>query len=122
MAFTGITATEAQIDQLSGANIDAGFTVSMKVQSLLQWESYLNSETAKNWSDWYAGAPNIDFKSIVTMFTASGVAQDAINYNPDSVGRGTANLKLNVLRDRMQRVLETLRNKSQSVKFIEANQ
>ena len=122
MAFTGITATEAEIDAIAGANVNTAFTDTMKTLSLLRAESYLNSETAKNWSDWYATNPNVDLKYIVTTFTASWVARDIINYDPDAIGRGTANLRLNVIKDVMNTALETLRNKSQSVAFIEANE
>ena len=122
MAFTGITATEAEIDAIAGANVNTAFTDTLKTASLLRAESYLNSETAKNWSDWYATNPNVDLKYIVTAFTASWVARDIINYDPDAIGRGTANLRLNVIKDVMNTALETLRNKSQSVAFIEANE
>ncbi len=118
MAFTGITATEAQIDQKSGANVSTAFTDTMKTQSLLQHESYLNSETTKNWSDDFAGL-DVDVKSLVTAYTASGVASDAINYDIDAIGRGTGNLMLNVLRDIMQRSLETLKDKNTNQVFMD---
>lgn len=118
MAFTGITATEAEIDQKSGANVSSSFTDVMKTQSLLQAESYLNSETTKNWSDDYAGL-NVDVKSIVTAFTASWVATDAINYNIDAVGRGTATLMLNVLANIMQKSLSTLKDKNTTQTFMD---
>ena len=91
MAFTGITATEAEIDQKSGANVSTAFTDTMKTQSLLQAESFLNSETTRNWSDAFSGL-NTDVKFIITSFTASWVATDAINFDIDAIVRGTANL------------------------------
>ena len=121
MAFTGITATEAEIDQKSGANVSLAFTDTMKTQSLLQAESYLNGETRFNWSDWYGTSPNVDVKYIITAYTASWVASDAINYDIDTIGRGTANLMLNVLRDIMQRAIETLKNKSNNQAWIKEN-
>ncbi len=122
MAFTGITATEAEINQKSGANVSASFTDTMKTQSLLQAESYLNSETRKNWSDWYATSPNVDIKFLITAFTSSWVAVDAINYDIDAIGRGTANLMLNVLRDIMMRSLETLKDKTKNQVWMEENE
>lgn len=117
MAFTGITATEAEIDQKSGANVSAGFTDTMKTQSLLQAESYLNDETTRNWSDDFGGL-NTDVKFIITAFTASWVATDAINYDLDAIGRGTATLMLNVLANIMQKALRTLKDKNTNQAFM----
>jgi len=82
MAYTGITATEAEIDQKSGANVSTAFTDTMKTQSLLQAENHLNVETVKNWSDDFGGL-DVDVKSLVTAYTSSWVAIDAINYDVD---------------------------------------
>jgi hypothetical protein len=92
----------------------------MKTQSLLQAESYLNCETKFNWSDWYVVPPDVDLKYIVTAFTASWVAIDAINYDPDAIGRNTATLRLNVLRDIMTRAIATLKEKDNQ-DWIEEN-
>lgn len=118
MAFTGITATEAEIDQKSGADVSTSFTDTMKTQSLLQAENYLNSETTKNWSDDFAGL-DVDVKSLVTAYTASWVAIDAINYDPDAIGRSTATLMLNVLRDIMERAMKTLKDKNTNQPFMD---
>ena len=117
MAFTGITATEAEIDQKSGANVSTAFTDTMKTQSLLQAENYLNTETTNNWSDDFAGL-NVDVKSLVTAFTASWVATDAINYEIDALGRGTATLMLNVLANIMSKALSTLKDKNNNQTFM----
>ena len=127
MAFTGITATEAEIDQKSGANVSTDFTDTMKTQSLLQAESFLNGETGFNWSDWFVtgssvgGVPNVDVRYIITSFTASWVARDAINYDLDAIGRSTANLQLNVIRDIMQTSLATLKDKNTNQSWIKEN-
>jgi len=107
MAFTGITATEAEIDQKSGADVSTSFTDTMKTQSLLMAENWLNAETLYNWSDNFATL-NVDVKSIVTSVTASLVAIDAINYDPGAMGRSTARLKINVLIDIVRRGVKTL--------------
>ena len=112
MAFTGITATEAEIDQKTGADVNTAYTDTMKTQALLQAESVLNSTTRINWSDWYATAPNIDFKSIVTLYTASYVAKEAINYDIDAFGAATAETMLDVLSDNMAKALKVLSDKS----------
>ena len=120
MAFTGITATEAEIDQKSGANVSLLFTDTMKTQSLLQAENHLNSETLFNWSDVFSSL-DVDFKFLVTAYTASWVAMDAITYDPDAIGRGSATLKLNYLRDIMQRSMETLKDKNTNQPFMGAS-
>lgn len=107
MAFTGITATEAEIDQKSGANVSSSFTDTMKTQSLLQAENYLNTATLYNWSDNWA-ALNVDVKYIITGVTASLVAIDAIEYDPDAIGRAAAVFKVNVLLDIVKRGIKLL--------------
>ena len=119
MAFTGITATEAEIDQKSGANVSLAFTDTMKTQSLLQAESFLNSETEKNWSDDFGGL-NVDVKSIITSYTASWVAMDAINYDMSGFfSRSEAQTMLDVLDNIMNRCLKVLKDKSSSQAFME---
>ena len=80
MAFTGITATEAEIDQKSGAGVDTNYTDTMKTQALLQAESFINNTSRYNWSDNY-GTLNVDVKHAITQVTASLVAIEAIKYN-----------------------------------------
>lgn len=111
MAFTGITATEAEIDQKAGANVDTNFTDTMKTQSLLMAESILNAMTRFNWSDWWATTPNVDIKYIVTDTTASMVAIDAINYNKNGyLSINYANNAIAVLADNVMRNISILRN------------
>lgn len=119
MVFGGITATEAEIDAIAGANVNTAFDGDDKTASLLRAESYLNSETTKNWSDDFSGL-DADVKSLVTAYTASWVGRDMINYDVDSIGRGAANLRLNVIRDVMQTALETLRDKNTNQPFMDA--
>ena len=108
MAFVGITATEAEIKQKSGANVNAAFTVSNMTQSLLHAESYLNTLTEHNWSDNY-GTLDVDTKYIVTEATASYVAMEVINYDPDAIGRSTATLRLNVLAFKFNQAVKELK-------------
>lgn len=121
MAFTGITATEAEIDQKSGANVSANYTDTMKTQALLQAESFLNSATKFNWSDWYATSPNADIKYIVTLYTASWVASEAISYDLDSIGRSAGNQMLNKLINDMQQAIKILSDTSDNVAWMEDN-
>lgn len=110
MAFTGITATEAQIDQKTGANVSASYTDTMKTQALLQAESIVNVMTRKNWSDDYAGL-NADVKSIVTDATASLVAIEAIKYDMSGyTSRSEAESMIVVLRDAFLRDIQVLKD------------
>ena len=112
MAFTGITATEAEIDQKSGAGVSASFTDTMKTQSLLQAESYLNVETGYNWSDAFSSL-NADVKYLVTAFTSSWVALDAINYDTSGyLGPREAETMMDVLSNIMRITLKTLSDKN----------
>jgi len=111
MAFTGITATEAEIDQKSGANVSASYTDTMKTAALLHAESTLNAMTRYNWSDWYATAPNVDIKYIITEATASLVAIEAIKYDLSGfTSRGEAESMIIVLRDNFMRAVSILRD------------
>ena len=121
MAFTGITATEDQIDQKSGANVSLSYTDTMKTQALLQAESDLNVKTKFNWSDWYVTTPNVDIKYIVTLYTASWVAKQAIAYDMDAVGRGAATFMINNLLNDMNLALATLKDLSDNVAWMQDN-
>ncbi len=83
MAFTGITATEAEIDQKMGVNAPATFTDTMKTAALLQAESFVNCISRNNWSDDYATL-NVDKKYIITQITASIVAIEGIKFDMNS--------------------------------------
>ena len=121
MAYSGITATEAEIDQKSGANVSSSYTDTMKTQALLQAESDLNVKSKFNWSDWYAAAPNVDIKYIVTLYTASFVAKQAIAYDMDAVGRGAATFMINNLLNDMNLALAVLKDLSDNVAWMEEN-
>ena len=62
---------------------------------------------------------DVDVKSLVTAYTASWVAIDAINYDIDALGRSTANQMINLLLDIMARSLNTLKDKSQNQAFMD---
>ena len=111
MAFTGITATEAEIDQQSGANASASYTDVMKTAALLHAESLINTLTQYNWSDKY-GTLDTDVKYIVTIATSSYVAIQAINYDPDAIGRSTAIHRVNVLKDQFNMAIKELKEQA----------
>ena len=110
MAFSGITATEAEIDQKTGANVSTSYTDTMKTQKLLQAESSLNIITKFNWSDWYALNPDVDLKYMITETTASMVAIEAIKYDMSGyTSRGEAEDMITVLRDIINRNIQILK-------------
>ncbi len=112
MAFTGITATEAEIDQKSGANVSTAYTDTMKTQALLQAESLLNVRTKFNWSDAFLTL-DADVKSVVTMVTASKVAMEAIKFDMDAIGRNTAEDMINLLDQDVKMGLQILKERAQ---------
>ena len=113
MAFTGITATEAEIDTKTGSNVSTDFTDTMKTQTLLQAESYVNCLTRFNWSDWYAGSPNVDFKYLITEATTNIVAIYAIKYDFWSFPTiEESEDAINVLWARTDKVLELLKDQN----------
>ncbi len=110
MAFTGITATEAEIDQKTGANVSAAFTDVMKTAALLQAESVVNGFARYNFSDNW-GTLNVDVKYLITNITASMVAIEGIGYDLDTYGRTVAEDKITILTNDVQRNLSILKDK-----------
>lgn len=115
MAFTGITATEAEIDQRIGSGKDTNYTDTMKTAALLAAESTLNAVTRYNWSDDYA-TMNVDVRYIITEVTASLVAIEGIKYNMlglagTAISRIESEDRVNILRDAILRNLSILRDK-----------
>ncbi len=118
MVFSGITATEAEIDAIAGANVNTAFDGDDKKASLLRAENFLNVATGKNWSDDFSGL-DVDVKSLVTAYTASWVARDMINYDPDAIGRSSAILKTNIIRDIINISLAELKDKNTNQAFMD---
>ena len=116
MVFTGITATEAQIDQKSGINVSTSFTDTMKTQSLLQAEADLNRDTMFDCTGAFA-TWDVKSKHTITSVTASQVAIDAINYDRGSIGTVEANERINVLYDRVVKGTKALSDKEQTTKL-----
>ena len=124
MAFTGITATEAEIDQKMGAGVDTNYTDVMKTAALLHAEGSLNATCRYNWSDYFvAGTPNTDVLGIITEVTASLVAIEGLKYNLLGLaGTGITRIetedRINILRDTVLRNMSILRDKEVQ-KFME---
>ncbi len=103
--------TEAEIQQKSGANVNAAFDTTMMTASNLRAESIINCLTRKNWSDIFTAGLNIDVKQILSDFCSSFVAIEAITYDMSGyTSRGEAESMITVLRDGMLRNIQFLRN------------
>ena len=103
--------TEAEIQQKSGANVNATFDTTMMTASNLRAESTINCITRFNFSDTFA-TDNIDVKQILSDFCSSFVAIEAITYDMSGyTTRIEAEDMINVLRDGMLRSISILRDK-----------
>ena len=125
MAFTGIMATEAQIDAKTGAGVDLSWTDTMKTQALLQAESLVNVVAGFNLSDVWSATLNVDVKYILTEIVASLTAIEGIAYNflGYATDEGAAIIhaedKITILRDAALRGLSIIRDKNKEF-FINA--
>jgi len=72
--------TEAEIQQKSGANVNAAFNTAMMTASCLRAESLVNCLTRYNFSDTYTTL-NADVKGILNDIVSSLVAIEAISYD-----------------------------------------
>ena len=112
MAVTSIMTTEGEIDQKLGANVSTSFTETMKNAAVLQGESLVNGIARFNFSDWFAGSPNVDVKALLSDIVSSFVAMQGISYDMSGfTSRFEAETMLDVLRDGMLRNISILRDK-----------
>lgn len=125
MAYSGIMATEAQIDAKTGAGVDTGWDDTMKTQAVLQAESLVNVVAGFNLSDVWATTLNVDVKYILTEIVASLAAVEGIAYNflGYATDEGAAIIhaedKITILRDAALRGLSIIRDKNKEF-FINA--
>ena len=106
-----IMTTEAEIEQKSGAGVNAAFDTTMMTASNLRAESMVNTMSRFNFSDTYA-ALNVDVKGLLSDICSSFVAIEAITYDMSGyTSRLEAEDMINVLRDGMLRNLSILRDK-----------
>ena len=106
---TGIFATTAEVSRKAGANASATSNVEAYINDFItQAESEINVATGFNWSDAYAGL-NVDVKGILKRAASCLAATDVINFDPDAIGRSTAEFMVDKLRDDYLRSLSILR-------------
>ena len=106
-----IMTTEAEIEQKSGAGVNAVFDTTMMTAANLRAESTVNAIARYNFSDGYA-ALNVDVKGILSDVCSSLVAIEAISYDMSGyTSRTEAEDMINVLRDGALRGLSILKDK-----------
>ena len=109
MADTGIFATTAEVSRKAGANASGTSNVEAYInQYMTEAEAEINVATGKNWSDVYSKL-NVDVQGILKRAASSLAATDVINFDPDAIGRSTAELMIDKLRDDYLRCLSILR-------------
>jgi hypothetical protein len=112
MGDTGIFATTAEVQRKVGANASATSNVEAYInQFMTEAESLINAVTTFNWSDAYAGL-DVDVKGLLKMAASAKAAMMVINYDPDAIGRASATLMLNVLKDEYNMAITELKNKN----------
>ncbi|KKL64782.1 hypothetical protein LCGC14_2161540 [marine sediment metagenome] len=112
MTDFGIYTKNADIQAEAGTNANATEKATAATDVyVLNVESTINVLSNFNWSDAF-GTLNADVKSAVTLYTASGVAQDAINYDSDAIGQSTAELRLDKLESNIRKALKAIKEKS----------
>ncbi len=112
MSDTGIFATTAEVSRKAGANASATSNVEAYInQFMTEAESLINDTVTFNFSDAYSGL-NADVKGILKSAASAYAAMRVINFDPDSMGRSTATLMLNVLKDEYNLAIAELKNKN----------
>lgn len=91
----------------AGANVSTDLTVTQISSAILQAESVINVETRHNWVDAYPTL-NADVKYILEQACSDLAAVYLINYDPDSIGRSTAELRMDVLTSSAYKTIKTL--------------
>ena len=109
MADEGIFATTEEVQRKSGANASSVSNVESHInQYMTEAESEINVITGFNWSDAFSGL-DVDKKGILKRAATSLAATDVINFDPDAIGRSTAELQIDKLRDDYLRCISILR-------------
>lgn len=119
MAYTGIFATEDELNAKAGENVDVtGWTEDNKNAWMKQAESYINVLSRINWSDNF-GSLGDEVKGILSEASSNLVAIYGIKFNFEGFtgGRIEAEDMINILFARFVQCIELLRD-DRSVKFL----
>jgi len=112
MVDNGIMATSAQILAKAGANVNATYaTADMTNDFVLQAENLINATCTFDFSAAYAGL-SAQVKSVLSTAASAWAAMRVINSDVDSIGRASATLRLNVLKDEYTTAINELKSKN----------
>ena len=110
MADEGIMATTLQVQDKVGVDANATSNAETFINAVvLQAENILNSSVEFDFSANFAGL-TIKVKGLCTSFVSAWAAVRVIGYDPNSVGRTTATLKINILTEEYTDALKQLQN------------
>ena len=111
MVFTGILATEAELDAKAGENVDVtGWTEANKNDWIAQAESFINIVSNNNWTDSYSSL-NEDVKRFLSETASNLVAIYGIQYNMFGYSsRIEAENMINLLWAKFQQNIEFLKD------------
>ena len=115
MADTGIFATTAEVSRKAGANASATSNVEAYInQFMTEAESWINMEARFNFSDAYSGL-NADTKGLLKDCASCLAAIMVIQYDMSGFdSRIEAESMVNILRDRANSIMKSLKDKKKS--------
>jgi hypothetical protein len=112
MVDTGIFATTAQVQDKVGANASTVANTEEFINRFMaQAESVINGTVTFDFSGQYTSL-DVKIQGLLTSAASAWAAIRVINYDPDSIGRSTANFKANVLIDEYNKAMAELKNKN----------
>ena len=108
MVFTGIMATEAQVDNKAGAGVSNLITDTIKTDFVIQAESFVNTVTRFNWSDAFA-ALNVDVKSILSDLVSNIAGGYCIIYDISGYSdKDEVKTMMELIEERNKKLIELL--------------
>jgi hypothetical protein len=118
MVYTGIFATEAELDAKAGENVDiSGWTEANKNDWIAQAESFINITARNNFSDDYATL-NVDVKRVLSEAASNLVAIYGIQFNMAGFStRIEAENMINILWAKLQQNIEIMKD-DRTIKFM----
>ena len=112
MADTGIFATTAEVQRKVGASASTTANAEAYINDfMVQAENLINVTCTFDFSAAYSGL-TAQVKSILKAAASAWAAMRVINYDVDSIGRSSATLRLNVLKDEYNTAMAELKVKN----------
>lgn len=122
MVYTGIFATEAELDAKAGENVGVtGWTEANKNDYIAQAESYINNVSRRNWTDIYNDL-DVDVKKTLSEAASNLSAIYGIQYNMSGFSsRIEAEDMINILFARFVQCIDLLQD-DRTVNFINSTE